>query len=282
VRLLYPFHAKPAYAMTTLLVLTDFSATAQSATQYAARLTQQLPARLILLHAVPRHSQWLGDLDDELVREARLKLQNAKDQLVGQGLPAEAILTDVINQFPLDKVAADYAKASQASLIVMGTRGVSRKEPAVLGSYVIDVMEFSPVPVLAVPDDVPMKGLSRIVYATDLQQVLVEMSILVPYARAFGASVDVLHVARPGGDTVPAGAELLTQLRESNAYERISFSVRPGKDLKEAIHGFTRETEADLLAVFAHPQNIFEKLFSRSLSEQISNYALVPVLVFRK
>lgn len=268
--------------MTTLLVLTDFSATAQSATQYAARLARKLPARLILLHAIPRHSQWLGDLDDELVREARRKLQRAKDQLVGPGLPAEAIVTDVISQFPLDKVTTDYARASQAGLIVMGTRGVSRKQTAVPGSYVIEVMEYSPVPVLAVPDDVPMQGISRIVYATDLQQVFVEMSILVPYARAFGASVDVLHVARPGDDTVPAGAELLTQLRESNAYEHIRFSVRPGKDLKEAIHRFTRETEADLLAVFAHPQNIFEKLFSKSLSEQISNHALVPVLVFRK
>ncbi len=281
-RLLYAFHAKPAYAMTTLLVLTDFSATALSATQYAAGLAQQLPARLILLHAIPRHSQWLGDLDDELVREARQKLQKAKDQLVGQGLPAEAVITDVISQFPLDKVATEYARASQASLIVMGTQGISRKETAVLGSYVIEVMEHSPVPVLAVPDNFPTKGIFRIVYATDLQQVFVEMSILVPYARAFGASIDVLHVARPGDDTVPADAELLTRMRESNAYERINFSVRPGKDLKEAIHQFTRETEADLLAVFAHPQNIFEKIFSRSLSERISNYALVPVLVFRK
>jgi nucleotide-binding universal stress UspA family protein len=268
--------------MTTLLVLTDFSVPAQWATQYAAGLAQRLPARLILLHAVPRHSQWLGDLDDELVREARQKLGKAKGQLVGQGLPAEAIDTDVINQFPLEKVATDYARAFRAGLIVMGTQGVSRKGNALLGSYAIDVMEQSPVPVLAVPDGAPLKGISRIVYATDLQQVFAEMSILVPYARAFGASVDMLHVARPGDDPGLAGDALLARVREMTAYERIRFSMRFGKDLEETIHGFARETEADLLAVFAHQKNIFEKMFSRSLSEQISSHARVPVLVFRK
>ncbi len=281
-RLLLPFHTKPAYAMTTLLVLTDFSVPVQWATQYAARLAQRLPARLILLHAVPRHSQWLGGLDDELVREARQKLRKAKDLLASRGLPAEVILTDVVNQFPLDKVARDYAKAANASLIVMGTRGASGEEKPVLGSFALEVVDSSPVPVIAVPGGAPGREISRIVYATDLAQVFVEMSMLVPYARAFGASVDVLHVARPGDDRVPAGDELLTRLREMNAYDRIRFSVRPGKDLEEAIHHFTRETEADLLVMFAHSQNIFERMFSRSLTGQISNYARVPILMFHK
>jgi len=230
--------------MQTLLALTDFSATAQSAIQYAARLARQLRARLILLHAIPRHSQWLGDLNDELVREARQKLQKTKDQLTGQGLPAEAIATDVINQFPLDKVARDYAQASHASLVVMGTEGASGQGNSALGSFVLDVMENSPVPVIAVPGDGPLRDISQIVYATDLQEVFVEMSILAPYARAFRASVDLLHVVLPGAEPVPAATELLTQLREQNAYDHISITVRPGNDVEAAVHQFTREQGA--------------------------------------
>ena len=61
--------------MTPFLVLTDFSAAAGAATQYAGLLARQMRARLVLLHAIPRHSEWLGNLDDELVGEAR---QNSK------------------------------------------------------------------------------------------------------------------------------------------------------------------------------------------------------------
>ncbi len=134
--------------MKTILVLTDFSATAQAALQYAVGLTQQLRAKLMILHAIPRHSIWLGGLDGNLIEEAQQKLGKLKEKLILQGMPGQAVNTEVINKFPLDAVANDYARAVHADLIVMGTQGVSgtKKEP--LGSFAIEVMENSTVPVI--------------------------------------------------------------------------------------------------------------------------------------
>jgi nucleotide-binding universal stress UspA family protein len=266
--------------MTTFLVLTDFSIAARVAMQYAGLLARHMRARLVLLHAVPRHSQWLGGLDDELVQEARQKLSVAKESLVGQELPAEAIHTEVINQFPLDVVARDYAKAIRAGLIVMGMRGMSGKGKAALGSYTREVMEHSPVPVIAVPEDARAGAISRIVYATDLDRLFVETGILVPYARAFGADVHILHVKPPGEENTTAAHDLLTQLQGHTTYDRISFSERTGTDLEAEIHRFARERDADLLAVFAHRKNIFEKMFSKSLAGQLCSHTRVPVFLF--
>jgi nucleotide-binding universal stress UspA family protein len=251
--------SQKANPMTTFLVLTDFSVAARVATQYAGLLARQMRARLVLLHAIPRHSQWLGELDDELMQEARQKLSADKENLAGQGLPAETIHAEVINQFPLDVVARTYAKAIRAGLIVMGMRGLSGNNKLALGSYTREVMENSPVPVIAVPEDAPAAAISRIVYATDLEQLFVETGILVPYARAFGAAVHILHVKPPGDEHTTAADELIAQLQGQTAYDRISFSERTGTDLEAEIHRFAQEREADLLAVFAHRKNIFEK-----------------------
>jgi len=266
--------------MTTFLVLTDFSVAARVATQYAGLLARQMRARLVLLHAIPRHSQWLGELDDELMQEARQKLSADKENLAGQGLPAETIHAEVINQFPLDVVARTYAKAIRAGLIVMGMRGLSGNNKLALGSYTREVMENSPVPVIAVPEDAPAAAISRIVYATDLEQLFVETGILVPYARAFGAAVHILHVKPPGDEHTTAADELVAQLQGQTAYDRISFSERTGTDLEAEIHRFAQEREADLLAVFAHRKNIFERMFSKSLAGALCSHVQVPVFLF--
>jgi nucleotide-binding universal stress UspA family protein len=268
--------------MTTILVLTDFSATAQVAMQYAGMLSRKLPARLILLHAVPRHSPWLGSVDDELVREARKKQEKLKEMLITRAIPASMLSSEVINHFPLDTVVRDFAKAEKVDLIVMGTRGVSAKGNAVLGSYTVEVMESSPVPVIAVPGDAPVTGISCMVYPSDLQQIQVEMEVLVRYARVFGAAIHVLHIQRSATEKAPNEAVMLSQLREKNGYERISFTVTAGHDLEEAIYGFTRDKNADLLAMFTRKKGFFEKIFSRSLTGQLGNYAPVPVFISPK
>jgi nucleotide-binding universal stress UspA family protein len=150
-----------------------------------------------------------------------------------------------------------------------------------LGSFALEVVENMPVPMIAVPADAPASGISQIIYATDMQQLFVEMSILVPYARAFGAAVHILHIKPPGDQKVPAANDLVAQLQGQHAYNRISFTVRTGNDPEAAIHRFAREQEADLLAVFARPKNIFEKMFSKSITEQISHHTRIPLFLFR-
>jgi nucleotide-binding universal stress UspA family protein len=179
-------------------------------------------------------------------------------------------------------VVKDFAKAEKVDLIVMGTKGISAKRNSVLGRYTVEVMESSPVPVIAVPGDAPVTGLSCSVYPSDLQQIQVEMEVLFRYARVFGAAIHVLHIQRSATEKASNEAVMLTQLRQENSYERISFTVTAGHDPEETIYRFTRDKKVDLLAMFTRKKAFFEKIFSRSLTGQLGNYAPVPVFISPK
>jgi hypothetical protein len=75
------FQTKSPAAMQTILCPTDCSESSQAGIQYAKELALHTKARLVLLHAIPKHS----------------------------------VFTPVINLFPMDIVIRDFAKAILAT-----------------------------------------------------------------------------------------------------------------------------------------------------------------------
>jgi nucleotide-binding universal stress UspA family protein len=122
-----------------LLVPTDFSAHADRALKMALSLPKGAVGSLRLLNV----SAGGGEADAEAEAELRTLAAIAKDQgihatpVIGHGAPERAILAEIDN--------------SGVSGVVVGSRGRSILEEALMGSVSMTLIRQSPVPVLIVP-----------------------------------------------------------------------------------------------------------------------------------
>lgn len=142
-----------------ILVAIDGSEHAERALLEAADLAKLAKAQLTVMTVVPDPSPWLlgggwGGYTppvtlDELTREAegqyRSMLAAAVDDLP-QGLPVETVL---VHGAPTTAILHQIDSGGH-DLVVLGSRGRGEVKSLLLGSVSHDVLQASPVPVLAV------------------------------------------------------------------------------------------------------------------------------------
>jgi|SRR6188768_4225780 len=136
-----------------ILVATDFSESSRQALELGLQLAQQFGSELTLMHSwdPPDYSYAAGlhvpvDMVTPIERAAAAHLEEATAELRCRFPAAKSLLCEGA---PWEEVL-DAAARVKADLIVMGTRGRTGLERALLGSVAEKVVRLSPVPVLTV------------------------------------------------------------------------------------------------------------------------------------
>lgn len=271
----------------TILVPTDFSKPSKVAVTYAALLAKKVGAELALvtvsyLQASSRAMVVSQKLDTEMKNIARNELEELTKELQNQVGDTLKITNHVLSGFPVTQVIDRFIKDKEIDLIIMGTRGASGLQQVLIGSNAAAMIQDSSVPVIIVPHDATFKGFNKIVYATDMLHIEEELMTVSEFAKLFDAAVEILHVV-PDGDT----SDLDTQQIKSNlikkaSYEKISFHLSENTEVTEAIDNFMIDSKADILIMFTHKLNFFEKLFSRSVTRKLAFHSYIPMLTFNK
>jgi nucleotide-binding universal stress UspA family protein len=163
----------------------------------------------------------------------------------------------------------------------MGTKGATGVKKALLGSNAVAVIDNSSVPVLVVPGDAMFRGVNRIVYATDMEDLDKQIKTIVPYAKLFNAEISVLHVVPTRETAVIDVEQILSQLTNTSRYEAISFHVLKNDHIADAVEKFSKEY-GDLLALFTHKLVLYEKLMGKSVTQQLAFHAKLPLLSFNR
>jgi nucleotide-binding universal stress UspA family protein len=135
-----------------VLVPIDFSATADRALEYAIALTQQLQARLTLLHVLDLTPSAMGEMTagvattylDDLETDAQQLLQASLERVQRAGLQGDCLL---IPGTPAQAIM-DVAGEQRIDLIIMGTHGRTGLAQVFLGSVAEHVVRQAPCPVL--------------------------------------------------------------------------------------------------------------------------------------
>ncbi|MEG2673899.1 MAG: universal stress protein [Muribaculaceae bacterium] len=189
---------------------------------------------------------------------------------VTEGVPEEAILL--------------YAKQENAQLIVMGTRGKSKKEAELIGSVTAEVFDAGKLPVFTVPENISIESISEIknvVFFSNLhQEDLISFDIFVRLFK--GQNINVIYV--PIVDKKIANIDeridaVIGYCRES--YPEFKFSVKHFSDanfLKDFAN-FAVEDKIDLIIIPNKKKNIFTRLFNPSIAHKMLFHSDTPMLV---
>lgn len=273
--------------MNKILVPTDFSDPSKVAVLYAARLAKKLNAEITLLAVVNLNTASHNVMNKQHLLDAMIEgAQDDADQLITEinTTLEEDISMDFkwISGFPIHEKIENFVTKNDMDMIIMGTKGATGLKKVLIGSNAAAVIDNSSVPVIAVPDNAKFNSINKIVYATDLMNTNEEIKTIGMFASLFESAIHVLHVQPTNSikkvDEKEASNELIKQAK----YEKINFTITQSDHIAEAVEKFAQQEDADLLVMFTHKLDFYEKLLGRGVTRTLAFHGNLPLLTFNK
>lgn len=278
--------------MKKILFPTDFSETANNAFVYALKLAKSIDAEIYVLNTyeMPVISTTSAG-QPELIQNVYNSIElNNFDNYKKQVPKLRSIATDVdcgdikltfiFEEGIMLSILHKIIRDENIDFIVMGTNGNSGFEKKLLGSNTVHVMENVDIPILSVPRKAEFKRLNNFGFATMLRDSdKAGLRQIIKIAKSLNADVKVLHVLRKEN---PAAMDVLNSWKEEFNDENVTFHTVLNEKLDESVFFFIDDQLIDVMCIVKRHLNFFEKIFTTSLSKQLSYHADVPVLVLKE
>ncbi len=136
--------------ISKILVAYDGSSSADKALDFVIDLAKSVNASVVILHVINTCIESWGVVSIDAIERMKKKacecVNNAVEKLKKNGINVEG---QVVEGEPSSTIV-DFAEKVNASLIVVGSRGLSRLKRALIGSVSLAVLEHSKIPVLVV------------------------------------------------------------------------------------------------------------------------------------
>ena len=270
----------------TILVPTDFSKLSKVAVLYAVQIAKKLKADIILLAVINAESssralpKWKR-LEEEMVIMAKDDAEQMISE-IKKGIKGKIEISyRYILGFPVEDMIETFVTDNGVDMIVMGTKGATGLKKVVMGSNAAAVIDNSSVPVIAIPENAEFKTISKIAYASDLFNLHEEIKTVTLFARLFDATVQVLHIL-PADSAKKIDKTMETDLIKISKYQKIAYHVLRNDSIVDALNTYIIDEPVDMLAMFTHKLDFYEKLFGKSVTRQLTFRAQVPLITFNK
>jgi nucleotide-binding universal stress UspA family protein len=275
--------------MKTILVPIDFSKSSEYATKMAAKIAQKSGSKTCLLHIIelPSGMEDMGSRSSFSIPESMLYLRKIRERIFEFRdrffTENQEVYHAIRFQNPYEGIIA-YADKINTDLIIMGSKGHSDFEEILIGSNTEKVVRTSTKPVLVVKKDSEKFKLKNLVFASsfkndDKKEVLRK---LLEFAVIFDSKIQLLKVTTPSNfeSTFEATKKIKEFISEFDLPKH-SITIYNDISVEKGILNFSREINADLIALSTHGRSGLSHLFSSSVTKNLSKNALKPMLTIR-
>ena len=288
-----------------MLIPVDFSDASMFAVRVGFRFARGLGMMPLLMHVYPM--VWMGDdtageylgendpmeseladaiAERDMMRAAEHRFRKFRRQLtekIESGDIADVKYTTLLQQgIPEDEILG-YCREQHPGMVLMSTRGISRKEEDLIGSVTAEVLDSCEVPVFTIPDNYPIedsKPLKRMLMFCTLDQY--DVPALEKLMHTFNSpEIDVwlMPVTHRHAATVQ---QLLNSLFEklSNAWPNATFHEAPLLDAKidAQLETFIKNNQIQLIIAPNRRASILTRLFRPSVAHQCLFTIDIPML----
>lgn len=273
--------------MKRILVPTDFSDHAAYALKVAAQIARENESEIILLHMLELPHQagdaiGSGHQIPEIMfykDKAISNLEELMDVDYLQGINVSEII-----QFEkaFDGILA-VSKKNNVDLVVMGSHGTSGFQEMLIGSNTEKVVRFSEAPVLVIKNEHTNFKATNFVFASDFsQEIKKPFHQLLEFARVFNSQLSLVMINTPNSfkPTHIAEKRMSDFMKEFN-YDNYSLHIYNDVNVEKGILNFANKISADLIGMCTHGRTGFSHFFNGSVSEDLVNHAIRPVITFK-
>lgn len=274
--------------MKKILVPTDFSDHAEYALKVAAKIAKEHNGEIFLLHLV----ELPGQENDAIVagadvpeiafflKKAHERFEEVKSADYLDGLTvSDSLLFDGAFEGIIKS-----AKKHEIDLIVMGSHGASGFKEMFIGSNTEKVVRTSDIPVLVIKKEEADFSPSTFVFASNFaDEIKKPFTRVVDFANTFGAKLHLLYVNTPATfKSTHAAEKIVNDFVAGFALENgYSVNIYNDVNVEKGILHFSNSINADLVALCTHGRKGLAHFFNGSISEDLVNHAVRPVVTFK-
>jgi nucleotide-binding universal stress UspA family protein len=288
--------ARTRITLKNILFATDFSAASDAAAPIAIEIARRYGAKVYGIHvnsfdvytaAAP--TAWAA-MAEAAERENKEDSERLNQQL--QGIEHEALIAEG-NTW---EVISNLIEQKEIDLVVLGTRGRTGIERALLGSVAEEILRQAPCPVVTVGPHVNLWSdgepkMREILYATDLEA---EYPVAAPYALSMAqenqAHLVLLHVIEEpkAGELVDSAevVDLKKRKLEHLVTEQAGLWCDPSYIVEqgpaaEKILDVAKRRRTDLIVLGARPAKGLATHLNMGTVQKVVSQAMCPVLTVR-
>lgn len=276
--------------MKKIVVATDFSENSKKGILFAIQLAKQTDCELIFYNVLQIYQPTIWDTTYYNVYEAAEIKQS------------QAFLDNFINGIFLDINDANqnysciceiglnagneiiaFANKHKADFICVGNLG-NGKLIQMLGTVASELIAFSTIPVIIIPENYSVKPITNIFFASDFMNFESEFHQIELFSTAVNANLNIYHFDYQA--ILDGDKNKFEKINTRHQSDKVQFHLRnlnSGKPLLEQIENEIDSNNPSLIVVFTKQnRNWFDRLFLSSLSKELVFDTKIPMLVFKK
>lgn len=273
--------------MKRILVPTDFSKHAEYALRVAAQIAKQNDSEIILLHMLELPHQagdalGSGHQIPEIMFYKDQAIRNLEDLMDVDFL--EGLNVSEIIQFEKAfEGILGVSKKNNVDLVVMGSHGTSGFQEMLIGSNTEKVVRFSEAPVLVIKNENDSFKAANFVFASDFSdEIKKPFAQLIEFAKSFGSKLSLVMINTPNSFKPTHIAEkIMADFMKGFDYPNYTMHIYNDVNVEKGILNFSNKVNADLIGMCTHGRTGFAHFFNGSISEDLVNHAVRPVITFK-
>ena len=275
--------------MKTIIVPTDFSDGAFKAIEYAANFAKDFGGKLIICHAFELPAQGINvmiDISAELEKNAKAELKKLERKInenkISEGLNIEyiALLGD------LNEVLKTLSEQYHADMVIMGTKGESDLASKLFGTNTVSAIKRCKETLLVVPIKADYKPIKNIAFAVDYLRPASDgtLKILRAIALHNKAKLSLINVHTDGeiGEFIASVKEMQRWYEKQLEGVDLDFVFIENYLIEDGVFEFIRHNNIDLLSMITRKHGFFDKIFKKSISEELALHTDIPLLTMHE
>lgn len=273
--------------MKTWILPVDFTDTAKKAAEYAVQFAEQTAdVKLIVYHVFPTIAAGSDgtplDIPDQTRKEVA---ETAMVNLISAFSPKIPVEILAEQGDSLTDFVARLVKRTGAELVIMGLTDLTPVEQALVATSALSVAEQAVCPVLIVPPEASYKSINRVLFATDMKNVVQStpavalQSILTTFnAQLFVVNVDAENAVELSEEYKTERAALEGMLTGFNP----QFHFLKIDNFVDGIEGFVNEKNIDIIITIPRKHSFFSALFNPSHTRKLVHHTHIPVVAIHE
>ncbi|WP_439581777.1 universal stress protein [Dyadobacter bucti] len=260
--------------MNRILVPCNFSACCENAIRFAAEIAGRSGAEIILLTVVSEVEK-TGLPDEKAAADASAEATEKFGQMMKNFPDLKRVRHQIRRGKRLPTILSCITR-EKINLVVMGTKGSRGWDQFFMGSNIEKVVRTSPVPVFAVKNPVSAHAIRNIVFPCNLKNNQLRLvSKIKDLQKLFNARLHILRVNLGKEDENAAIYDQLAAYALHHQLTNYTLHVRSHENEKDGIIQFSREINADMIAMATHGNRDLNKMYVESISADVVNHSSI-------
>ena len=273
--------------MKKILVPLDFSLQSEHAIKLASKIANETDIEVFLLHMakIPEGHVDMGSGSDfgvpqsmHYIQKVKEKILNFKTQFFNESITVKYAIRF---EEPYDGILKFSARV-KPDLIIMGSKDKSIIDELLVGSLAKKVARGTKIPILAVNKDPKDLKIKELVFVSNFEEEnRKSFEVLLDFTEKFGSKIHLLNVNTMNKfrSTKRAKQKMKAFLQKYKTPQH-SINIYNDESIEKGVANFSKEINADIIALSTHERSGISRLFSKSISKSISKKSLKPLFTF--